>query len=134
MKVYSLKKRERERIKHLIAEFLMNRDDVIFAYLHGSFLSGGPFRDIDVAVYTGKKHDVFYELGLEEELERLTGFPVDVRVLNDTPISFRFSVLKGELLFSKDEEKRCEFEERTLREYHDFSYHLNMYRREALGI
>ncbi|WP_456454066.1 nucleotidyltransferase domain-containing protein, partial [Thermococcus sp.] len=98
-------------------------------YLHGSFLSG-PFRDIDIAVYTDGERDVFYELELEERL----GFPVDVRVLNNAPISFRFKVLKGELLFSRDEEKRCDFESRTMGDYHDFKYYLNAYRREIPGV
>jgi len=133
MRVYSLEEHEKGRIKRIIKEFLMGRKEVLFAYLHGSFLSG-PFRDIDIAVYTDGERDVFYELELERELEERLGFPVDVRVLNNAPISFRFKVLKGELLFSRDEEKRCEFESKTLAEYHDFKYYLNAYRREILGV
>ncbi len=133
MRVYSIGEHEKGRIKRLIKEFLMGREEVLFAYLHGSFLSG-PFRDIDIAVYTDGECDVFYELELEEELEERLGFPVDVRVLNNAPISFRFKVLKGELLFSRDEEKRCGFESRTMGEYHDFKYYLNAYRREVLGV
>ena len=133
MRVYSLEEHEKGRIKRIIKEFLMGRKEVLFAYLHGSFLSG-PFRDIDIAVYTDGERDVFYELELERELEERLGFPVDVRVLNNAPISFRFKVLKGELLFSRDEEKRCEFESKTLGEYHDFKYYLSTYRREILGV
>ena len=133
MRVYSIEEHEKGRIKQLIKEFLMGRKEVLFAYLHGSFLSG-PFRDIDIAVYTDGERDVFYELELERELEERLGFPVDVRVLNNAPISFRFKVLKGELLFSRDEEKRCEFESKTLGEYHDFKYYLSTYRREILGV
>ncbi|GAB6101043.1 nucleotidyltransferase domain-containing protein [Thermococcus atlanticus] len=129
MRVYSIGEHEKGRIKRLIKEFLMGREEVLFAYLHGSFLSG-PFRDIDIAVYTDGERDVFYELELEERL----GFPVDVRVLNNAPISFIFKVPKGELLFSRDEEKRCDFESRTMGDYHDFQYYLNAYRREIPGV
>ena len=133
MRVYSIGEHEKGEITRLIKKFLMGREEVLFAYLHGSFLSG-PFRDIDIAVYIDGERDVFYELELEGELEERLGFPVDVRVLNNAPISFRFKVLKGELLFSRDEEKRCEFESRTMGEYHDFKYHLDAYRREVLGV
>ncbi|NJE77385.1 nucleotidyltransferase domain-containing protein, partial [Thermococcus sp. ES12] len=50
------------------------------------------------------------------------------------PVTFRFKVLGGDLLFSKDEKSRCEFEERTLREYHDYDYYLKIYRREVFGL
>ena len=134
MKIYELPEREKERIKVKLREALMGRDEVLFAYLHGSFIEERPFRDIDVAVYVEGPTERFYEMELEEELTRLTGFPVDVRLLNDAPVAFRFRVIGGKLLFSKDEKARCMFEERTMAEYHDYSYYLELYRREALGI
>ncbi len=134
MKVYHLSIPEREALKERIRAYLTSRGDVLFAYIHGSFLGDHPFRDIDVAVFVRSKPDRFYEMELEDELSRLTGFPVDVRVLNDAPVEFRFHVIGGELLFSRDEKARCDFEERTMREYHDYSHYLELYRREALGI
>ncbi|WCN29919.1 nucleotidyltransferase domain-containing protein [Thermococcus kodakarensis] len=134
MKIYDIPPQGREKIKVKIQEALMRREEVIFAYLHGSFIEDRPFRDIDVAVYVKEKLDIFYEMTLEDELTELTGFPVDVRVLNEAPITFRFKVIGGELLFSKDEKARCRFEEETMAEYHDYSYYLELYGREALGI
>ncbi|NJE11154.1 nucleotidyltransferase domain-containing protein [Thermococcus sp. MAR1] len=134
MKVYHLSIPERDVIKERIRAYLMSREDVLFAYIHGSFLEGRPFRDIDVAVFVRSKPGRFYEMELEDELSGLTGFPVDVRLLNDAPVEFRFHVISGELLFSRDERARCDFEERTMREYHDYSRYLEMYRGEALGI
>ena len=134
MQVYTLGKEEKERIIKLLRDFLLRRDDVVFAYLHGSFLEDGPFRDVDIAIYVRAEVHPFYEAELEEELSRAIGLPVDVRILNDAPVTFRFRAIEGLLLFSKDEKARCDFEERTMREYHDYSYYLNMYRREALGI
>jgi hypothetical protein len=134
MKIYTLTPDDKKKIKQKIREALIKRDEIIFAYLHGSFIEDRPFRDIDVAIYVDGNYDLTYELELEEELTRLVGFPVDVRTLNNAPVTFRFKVLEGELLFSKDEKARCEFEEWTLREYHDYDYYLKIYRREILGV
>jgi len=134
MRVYTLGKEEKKRIIESLRNFLLRRDEVVFAYLHGSFLEDGPFRDVDIAVYVKSKVHPFYEEELEDELSRTIGLPVDVRILNDAPVTFRFRVIGGLLLFSRDEKARCEFEERTMREYHDYSYYLNIYWREALGI
>nr|WP_319638634.1 nucleotidyltransferase domain-containing protein [Methanoculleus submarinus] len=112
---------------------------MLFAYVYGSFVQG-PFRDIDIAVFladdsTGSSDPLRYELALEQELEEVTGVPIDVRVLTAAPLSFAFTVLRtGEILVSRDEEARCEFVCRILVEYHDFSYHRERYRREALGL
>ena len=107
----------------------------MFAYLHGSFLEDY-FRDIDIAIYLNtEKKNVLYALNLERELEEEVGFPVDVRILNHAPLSFKFGVIEqGVLLFSKDEERLCDFESLTIVEYHDFKFHREIYRREALGI
>ncbi|EEB73691.1 nucleotidyltransferase domain-containing protein [Thermococcus sp. AM4] len=133
MRVYSLNEREKREVIEILRELLLRRDEIIFAYLHGSFLEG-PFRDIDVAVYVDSEVHPFYEAELEEDLSNALSLPVDVRILNEAPVTFRFRAIGGLLLFSRDEKIRCDFEERTMREYHDYSYYLNMYRREALGI
>ncbi|MBC7095442.1 nucleotidyltransferase domain-containing protein [Thermococcus sp.] len=134
MRIYTLTLDDKKKIKQKIKEALIKREEIIFAYLHGSFIEDRPFRDIDVAVYVDGNHDLTYELELEEELTRIVGFPVDVRTINNAPVTFRFKVIGGELLFTKDERVRCEFEERTLREYHDYEYYLKIYRREVLGV
>jgi len=134
MRIYNLPSEDREKIKKRITDFLINRKEVLFAYIHGSFIENRPFRDIDVAIYVDGDHDLAYELEMEEELTWFVGFPVDVRVINDAPVMFRFKALGGELLFSKDDNARCEFEEGTLREYHDYSYYLRRYGRDLLGI
>ena len=77
---------------------LKRRNEIEFAYLHGSFLEGD-FRDIDLAIYLNKlktkKDALEYELALERELENIVNIPVDVRVLNNAPLSFRFNTIKG---------------------------------------
>lgn len=111
---------------------------VIFAYLHGSFLKES-FRDVDLAVYLErpleKKEAIQFEFEMERELEKVVNFPVDVRILNNSPLSFRYNVIKkGNLLFSKNELVKSDFICLTLSMYHDFNFYRKRYMREALGL
>jgi hypothetical protein len=45
------------------------------------------------------------------------GLSVDVRLLNDAPVSFRYHALKGVVLFVQDEDWLDEFRARTWGEY-----------------
>ena len=126
------------RIKSEIKKILKTMPNILFAYIHGSFLKE-KFRDIDVAIYLDKEYDkktiLKKELELEEILGRKIKYPVDVRVLNNSPLSFRFNVIKyGEVLFSKNEDVRSDFEALTISEYHDFAYFRRAYMKEALNL
>jgi len=55
--------------------------------------------------------------------------------LNNSPLSFRFNVIRyGEILFSKNEDVRSDFEALTISEYHDFAYFRRVYMKEALNL
>lgn len=133
--MYNLTDSEKEKIKKEISYLLKKKEDILFSYTHGSFLEGD-FRDIDIAIYLRDKDKALqYELKMEREIEDVIDFPVDVRILNHAPLSFRFNVIKnGVLLFSRDEKIRCDFESLSIVEYHDFDFLRNIYRKEALGI
>ena len=112
----------KKEIKKKIKKILAEKDEVIFAYLHGSF-NETYFRDVDIAVYVDedKVGDFLdYELRISTEIENVIRLPVDVKVLNSAPLSFKYRAIKGELLISKNEEIRFRFIERTLMEYLDF--------------
>ena len=72
----------------ILKGFLSKQDEVVFAYLHGSFVQGEEFRDVDVAVLlddraTRTTDDVEYEISLSLKIEKeLVGLPVDVKILN----------------------------------------------------
>ncbi len=135
MTIHKLTKSEKEKVKEIITDILEKREEILFSYIHGSFIEND-FRDIDIAVYLkNKKRFLKYELNLEREIEDVVGYPVDVRVLNQSPLSFRFNVIKnGIMLFSNDENIRCDFESLGIVEYHDFDYQMKNYRKEAMGI
>ncbi len=123
-------------IEHIKAA-LRGRPDIIFAYLHGSFITGNRFRDIDVAIYLKPlfSRPLPVELEIEGELNRIAPkYPIEVRILNNAPLSFRYNVLKqGEPIVVLDDDLRCDFAEATLTNYFDFAPFRRIYLKEALG-
>lgn len=117
----------KERL-HEIAFSLFNETPVLFAYLYGSFAKGlaHPFSDLDVGVYVqglDLKASLDLELSLalriDEELEH--SVQSEVRVLNHLPLTVKGSILSNcELIYSRDEDKRVEFEAQVRQAYFDF--------------
>jgi hypothetical protein len=109
----------------LLTEFLQDRKEIVFAYLHGSFVGGHDFRDIDIAVFlengsVPSGDHVEYEISLSLQLEKRLRLPVDVKILNNAPLSFRYHASRGILLLTRDESIRENFLTRTWSEYFDF--------------
>jgi predicted nucleotidyltransferase len=131
-----------EKEKHAAITVMKNaleaHADISFAYLHGSFAAGSGFRDVDIAVYLKQVPASLldHELRLEAELMKaMDGYPVDVRVLNNAPLSFRYNAIKsGLLLFAWDDDARADFVERTLSAYFDFAPYRMLYLKETLGL
>jgi predicted nucleotidyltransferase len=116
---------------------LQARAEVLFAYLHGSFVRGGPYRDVDVAVWLDgaavpRSGWTRYALDLAAALSRETALPVDVQVLNAAPLAFRYHALRGTLLLARDPEAAAEVRARTWDDYLDFAPFARRYLREAL--
>lgn len=135
-KRYSVQEKEYHQILAHFKRVLMDRDDVIFAYLHGSFLNMSNFGDIDLAVYLKGVQEGDYlrhESDLEDFLKKSVHYPLDIKVLNNTPPSFRYSVIKNGLrLVDKEENCRVDFETMTLKQYFDFLPFRKNYFKEAL--
>ena len=115
--------REKNRIRGILKEVIATIRVVEFAYIYGSFPEDWGFHDIDVAVYLTRTEHVDpleCELSIASVLERRIRFPVDVRVLNHAPNSFCYEVTRGEVIFSRNEEVRFCFVERTWNKYLDF--------------
>ena len=117
---FKLSGKEKEKIKKNLTEIIQNKEEVIFAYLHGSFLING-FNDIDLAFFVSGIEDILdYEISSSLEIEKQIHFPIDVKVLNNAPLGFKYEITKGELLFSRDEEIRTDFIEKAWHQYLDF--------------
>lgn len=128
----------KKAVKEAIRAVLKNHEEILFAYLHGSFVKKDAFHDIDVAIYLERMPAsvLEYELQMETDLmEALRKYIIDVRVLNGAPLSFKYNVIKdGIVLLSKDDDKRADFEEKTIVLYLDFLPYRKLYLRETLGV
>ncbi len=121
-RLYRVEPAERERMTRTLVAALAIEPDLEFAWLHGSYLGGGGFHDVDIGVHLNGAADVRFRraLDLGLRLDRATGFPVDVRVLNDAPVTFLFHVFReGRLLLSRNDECLSDLMERTVRAYLD---------------
>lgn len=119
---------DRDAVERALRGVLESQPDVRFAYLHGSFAGGGPFRDVDVGVYLDDVDAIGLhamalgaeaEDALSRELEAAKP-PVDVRALYEAPLRFCYQVLRGgRLLTSRDEAFRIDWVARVVGRYLD---------------
>ena len=116
-----------------VREALAGHPHICFACLFGSALELAGFRDVDVAVWLTADADRFADIDLASQLTRTLRLPVDVRRINDAPVSFLFHVFRGRLLVVRDEPLLAELIERVAREYHDRAPLLRRATREAFA-
>jgi predicted nucleotidyltransferase len=129
--------KDKATITEALVGKLQEHHEILFAYLHGSFLTNAFFNDIDLALYLSKIPDSLleYELNMEVILRNaVLGAPVDVRLLNGAPLSFQYNVVKeGIPIVVNDDSERTEFQERTIKHYFDFAPFRKRYLEEVLG-
>ncbi|NVM27433.1 MAG: nucleotidyltransferase domain-containing protein [Candidatus Helarchaeota archaeon] len=117
-------------IKNKIKNIIEKKNEIIFAYVHGSFMLDIPFHDVDVAVFL---HDHYlkdiitldYEIQLSIELELVLKLPIDVKTINNKPLSFQYNVTKGKVLFCKEKQVLYNFIEITWMKYLDYKFYLD---------
>ena len=86
----SIDKVSKKAVKEAIREMLKKHEEILFAYLHGSFVKKDAFRDIDVAIY----------------LERMPASVLEYELQMETELTFKYNVIKdGIVLLSKDDDK-----------------------------
>ncbi len=129
-------RKDRERLIGKIAEIVGSKEHVLFAYIFGSFSTGGQFRDIDVGVYISDgpgASTLNEELELEAELEEACRVPVDARIMNRAPLTFVYNILKsGMVIVDKDRSKRSDYEGLIYKKYFDVQHLRREYLREIL--
>ncbi|MFN3309222.1 MAG: hypothetical protein ACK44E_08450, partial [Anaerolineales bacterium] len=87
-------------IRAEIATFLEAFPEILFAVLYGSAVEGMAFRDLDIALWLDRSQvpaegDLEFEFRIESELRKRLSVVVDVRVVNDAPLLFRYHVSCG---------------------------------------
>lgn len=125
----------RDQIEARLQTALAAQSDVVAAYLFGSVARGTatPASDVDVAVLLTADPPRTVDglrLGLEGELERGLGLPVQLVVLNRAPCDLIHRVLRdGILLLDRDPGARIRFEVDARNRYFDLQPFLRRYRR-----
>jgi|APFre7841882590_1041340.scaffolds.fasta_scaffold70873_2 predicted nucleotidyltransferase len=124
----ALDARAKELIAQKIKALLSSHQNIVFAYIFGSFVYEKLFRDIDMAFFIRTKPSFKLESDLSFALSDAAGYDVEMKALNNAPLSFQMKVLKeGKLLFSRDEKERTDFIERISYRYREFTHFRNLF-------
>lgn len=110
-----------------IQDYFASQKNVVAVYLYGSFAKGTPYKksDIDFGVLFDSSFRSYLRLGdIIGDLSNL-GLSVEPDVRNidlkSSPV-YLFNVISGQLIFSKDEIKRINFEVQAMSLYYDSQY------------
>ncbi|MBI2596679.1 nucleotidyltransferase domain-containing protein [Candidatus Daviesbacteria bacterium] len=111
----------------LLKQYFASQKDILVVYLYGSFASGGIHKrsDIDFGVLFEEEVTSFKRLG--QIYSDLCGLklPAEPEVrdidLKHPPV-YLFNVIRGQLVYSKDEVKRINFEVQAMSQYYDSQY------------
>ena len=132
-----LKEEQRRDIVKEITAVVSGQPEIVFAFLHGSFLDGSFFRDIDLGIFvrgidTADFWD--YEARLCQQIEEALNnlFLVELKVINKAPLSFCYHVIRGQILFVRDEDSVVAFMARVARSYLDMAPIRHRYMIEAM--
>lgn len=126
-----------------IKKVLENINSIVFAYLHGTAVSSKNYNDIDIALFVNPKD---YEsiiqnssptldiiIPLELKLEQNLHLPIDMQIINNAPLAFRFNIVNHSIiLIDRNPLIREQFELLSRVEYFDFKPKSEEYLREAL--
>ena len=132
---HSLQTDEKEKLVTEISFYLeKNFKEIVAVYLYGSFVTNLFFSDIDLGIITKNDFErtLNFELDLENKLEKIVKYSVDVRVLNRAPLSFCQNVIRQrKVILDKDPNLRADFEGQILKQYFDVAYFQRQYLQEV---
>lgn len=134
---HTLREEQRRDIVKEITIVVSGQPKIVFAFLHGSFLDGSFFRDIDLGIFVrGMDTADFwdYEARLCQQIEEALNYlyVVELKVINKAPLSFCYHVIRGQILFVRDEDSVVAFMARVARSYLDMAPIRHRYMIEAM--
>jgi len=132
---------EKEVIIRRLHDVLSTLPSLRIAYVYGSFLLRGDYRDIDIALLVDGRQpgeDTFlkYAADAGDRMEKALDFrcECDVKILNDQPVWFEFEVIRtGRPLYVRDDGERIDFETQVTIEYQDMKSMYDLFDREYLA-
>lgn len=123
-------------MENKLSNILQLFPNITFALLFGSYSNGTQkyLSDIDIAIFTDEKIDIFTQGEMIATLESELGKKVDLVVLNvlyksNSKLSFNITN-NHKLLFCNDQDKYIEFKTDSLKYYFDMSYTFEMFDNE----
>jgi len=131
---HSLQLNQKDNLVATISSYLEeNCKEIVAAYLFGSFITQRLFSDIDLGILTaGDSEALNFEIDLENRLEKIVKYSVDVRVLNRAPLSFCRNVIRHRnVILDRDPNLRSDFEGQILKQYFDVAYFQRQYLQEV---
>lgn len=134
--VHTVSPAQREQIYLRLRNELEREAGVRFAYLYGSVLESDRIHDVDVGLFldetaAARKSSVLGNLSMA--LRAAVKVPVDIRVLNEAPLSFLYHVLRGRLLSCRDEAFLTDMMEDVARRYLDLAPLLRISTKDAFA-
>lgn len=116
-------------VRAVTEQVLCHYDQVVLAYLYGSYLRFDTYQDIDIALLLNETMEPYalfkLQVQIAGEIEDLLspGVPCDVRVLNDAPVEFQYGAIRtGSIIFCRNEEQKIDYETDMMRQYLDLEY------------
>lgn len=139
-----IKTKKIDRIRQLIlanAPAVLKSRPVLLSYLYGSYARGDihVFSDIDIGVYLeelNSKQMLDIELSLALDFDAIVGpgHNVDVRSINKMSLIMKGNIVtEGNLLYSRNETFRVEFETNVRNAYFDFRPFIHRYHQAYLA-
>ena len=129
----------RIEIQDSIKQLLARKNEIVFAYLFGSFVEEGSYNDIDVAIYIDPKKykkilasKIAYDIKLALEIEKETKNTVDLIIINNAPDHLIYSISAGLLIVNRHDDLRVDFITQSWARYFDFKYQRDMYLQNVL--
>lgn len=121
-------------IERAVTDICSEYDNVVAAYLYGSFARADEDAESDVDIgLLFEEYDIHTLLEIGRRIEDKVNLSreLDVRALNTSDPEFPFRVLKeAEVLYEKDKARRADLEQRIERKYFDMKPYIEEYRRE----
>ncbi|MDW7650944.1 MAG: nucleotidyltransferase domain-containing protein [Bacillota bacterium] len=116
----------------VLSPILEKYPQIRLGYVFGSYLCRQNFRDVDIAILldTGADRSPFAAgaLGCRIGEALSLGCDVDLKILNDSPIEFRYAIVRGGCLFyARNEKERVDFEIQVTDDYLDYREILNWF-------
>lgn len=113
------------QIDNLSEKLEINVPEIRFAYLFGSSVKGSSNdnSDVDVAIYLDESQRNFDVIsrGLEVSEDAIPGYSIDLTLLNENNVNLAMEVLKGRILFIREDsvDFHAEFYSLICRKYED---------------